>query len=302
MLWTRRYDAFISYSHKDNDVVRPLVELLSVNEHRVFWDQHLKAGDRWDQVIRSAVKQSSVFVLFWCCDTRGSQYVAEEIALAVRLKKKIVPVKLCAAVMPPPLGEWQWIDLGQRVQHQCADVDHQIYSTLESSVQPQARSVSWNRAVWLSFATALFLLIFVSSMWLTYRSAVPKAESILSPLQSVLRERFSRIPRGAVRLPNGYAVVNPPEGAKNGSIIVLDKLGEVIARYTIPLGPPPLILPEPHEVAIPWWYTNRVILYGGSLFAVAIALFTWMIMSRRKRASDTLSITMDYLRPLAHDN
>jgi hypothetical protein len=302
MLWARRYDAFISYSHKDNDVVKPLVELLSVNEHRVFWDQHLKAGDRWDQVIRSAVKQSSVFVLFWCCDTRGSQYVAEEIALALRLKKKIVPVKLCSAAMPPPLGEWQWIDLGQRVQHLCTNVDHQLCSTLESSVQLQARSVSWNRAVWLSFATAVLLLISISSMMLLHKSAVPKTGSILSPLQSVLVERISRIPRGAVRLPNGYAVVNAPEGAKDGSIMVLDKLGEVVARYTIPLGPPPLVLPEPHEVALPWWYTNRAILILGSFFAATIALFTWMIMSRRRRASYTLNMTMDYLRPLAHDN
>jgi hypothetical protein len=298
MLWTRRYDAFISYSHRDNDVVKPLVELLSVNEHRVFWDEHLKAGDRWDQVIRSAVKQSSVFVLFWCCDTRGSQYVAEEIALALRLKKRIVPVKLCAAVMPPPLGEWQWIDLRQRVQHVCVDVDHQLAdNAFVSSSQPQARSVSRKLAVWLSCATALLLLIFMYSMMLKRKFAV----SVATLLPSQGQTRFSRIPSGAVRLTNGYAVVNPPEGGKDGSIVELDKDGDVIASHAIPLGPR-LVPPEAHEVAIPWWYANRAILFSASLFAISIALFTWTITTRRRRASHALSITMDYLRPLAHGN
>src|SRR2546423_1361595 len=65
----KRYDAFISYSHKDAEVVKPLVELLSLNNRRVFWDQDLAPGDQWNQVIRSSVKRSSIFVLFWCCDT-----------------------------------------------------------------------------------------------------------------------------------------------------------------------------------------------------------------------------------------
>ena len=124
MFWGKRYDAFISYSHKDAEVVKPLVELLSLNDRRVFWDQELAPGDQWNQVIRSSVKRSSIFVLFWCCDTGQSDYTAEEIAVAVRFKKKIVPAKLCHAAMPWPLSIWQWIDL-QGVEHHCADLDHQ---------------------------------------------------------------------------------------------------------------------------------------------------------------------------------
>jgi len=128
---------------------------------------------------------------------------------------------------------------------------------------------------------------------------------------------FSRIPRGAVRLKDGYAVVNSPEfregiifsngqpitiqSGEDGSIILLDEHGEVMARYAIPWGPPPFAL-EFQEAAIPWWYANRAILFAGILFAAAIALFTWMIVSRRRRAEHTLGITMDYLRPLAQGN
>ena len=52
--------------------MKPLVQLLSVNEHRVFWDQDLKAGDRGDAAIRSSIKHSGIFVLFWCWAIRKS--------------------------------------------------------------------------------------------------------------------------------------------------------------------------------------------------------------------------------------
>jgi TIR domain-containing protein len=301
MPWSKHYDAFVSYSHKDNDVVKPLVELLSLNEHQVFWDQQLKAGDRWDQVIRSAVKQSSVFVLFWCCDTHGSQYVAKEIALAVHLKKKIVPVKLCAAAMPLPLSEWQWIDLGQRVHHQCADVDHnQARNSLASSDEPKAASSTWKRWAWLSFASALLLLIFIFGIVLPRRSKTG-ANGYAAHAQ-VLESRYWPIPKGAVRLKNGYALVKPPERDENGSIVLLNKHGDVVDRYTIASGSAPLVLPAFREVEMPWWYAYRRILYVVGLFAVMVALFTWRIVSRRDRANQTLSITMDYLRPLAQEN
>jgi hypothetical protein len=126
VFWRRRYDAFVSYSHQDEALVKPMVEMLSLNERKVFWDRKLEAGDRWDKVIRSSLERSSVFVLFWCCDTNASEYTAKEIRLALRLKKKIVPVKLCHAAMPRPLGDWQWIDLRQRVQHECGVADHTL--------------------------------------------------------------------------------------------------------------------------------------------------------------------------------
>jgi len=134
MWWGKHYDAFISYSHKDAAVVKPLVELLSLNDRHVFWDQQLSPGDRWDEALRLSVRQSHIFVLFWCCDTGYSDYIAQEIALALRLKKKIVPVKLCNAALPQPLGAWQWIDLQKRVEHQCADLDHDIAPPLGTPV------------------------------------------------------------------------------------------------------------------------------------------------------------------------
>ena len=124
MWWFRRYDAFISYSHKDAAVVKPLIDLLSVNQQRVFWDGDLKPGDDWDAEIQKALKRSGIFVLFWCCDTSQSKEVAKEIATAVRHNKKIVPVKLCPAALPGDLNRWQWVDLQSHVHHTCLALVH----------------------------------------------------------------------------------------------------------------------------------------------------------------------------------
>jgi TIR domain len=169
MFWGKRYDAFISYSHKDAEVVKPLVELLSLNDRRVFWDQELAPGDQWNQVIRSSVRRSRIFVLFWCCDTGQSDYTAEEIAVALRLKKKIVPVKLCPAVMPQPLAQWQWIDLQKRVEHRCADLDHQIAHVRKAETPVTSRRFPSRKLAFASLACLVFTVAAMLYFDLLYR-------------------------------------------------------------------------------------------------------------------------------------
>ena len=186
----------------------------------------------------------------------------------------------------------------ERVQHHCADVDHKVAYYAPVPAQSPPRSFSFNRLVVLSSLFAFLLLLFISSTMLLRKSAVPQESPILSPTQ--VPDGISPIPREAVRLMNGYAIIYPPDRREDGSMIVLDKDGSVIARHRIPASPPAVALPELHEVPIPWWYSNRWVLFSGGIFLAAIALLTWMMISRRKRADHTLSITMGYLGPLAH--
>jgi hypothetical protein len=37
--------------------VKPIVEMLSLNDRNAFWDRKLEAGDRWDEVIQSCVER-----------------------------------------------------------------------------------------------------------------------------------------------------------------------------------------------------------------------------------------------------
>jgi hypothetical protein len=124
---SRHYDVFISYSRHDEGLVKPLAALIGVAdsltryEAAVFLDvQELKPGDLWRHEIVSAIRGAKVFVLCWCCKSRQSEFISEEIAVALEdPRKRIVPVLFCEKPLPEHLENRQWIDLRGRVQHDC---------------------------------------------------------------------------------------------------------------------------------------------------------------------------------------
>jgi len=55
------YDLFISYSHRDEHLVKPLVQLLSLNQRRVFWDvENIAPGQEWAQEIKPSLTRSKL--------------------------------------------------------------------------------------------------------------------------------------------------------------------------------------------------------------------------------------------------
>ena len=112
----------MSYSRHDEALVRPLAGLLGVAaDDAVFLDvTSLKPGDLWDDQIMSAVKEASVFVLCWCCESDKSTFIAKEISAALAEgEKKLVPVLFCSTPLPPGMADRQWIDLRGKVVHDC---------------------------------------------------------------------------------------------------------------------------------------------------------------------------------------
>lgn len=102
--------------------MRKLSHLVGVAiDDAVFLDvESLKPGDRWRIRIETAIREASVFVLFWCCVSMKSEFVAREIVVAMEDQDKvIVPVLLCQATLPSALAERQWIDLRNEVRHVC---------------------------------------------------------------------------------------------------------------------------------------------------------------------------------------
>ena len=117
---------FVSYSRHDEALVKPLAGLLGVTvEDAVFLDvNELKPGDVWEEKIVAAVRESTVFVICWCCQSQKSEFVAREISLALEDgKKKLVPVLFCQTKLPADLATRQWIDLRGRILHTCDHVE-----------------------------------------------------------------------------------------------------------------------------------------------------------------------------------
>jgi len=118
----KRCKVFISYSRHDEALVRPLAQFAGVAvDDAVFFDvTSLAPGDRWRDEIMRAIKDAEVFVVCWCCEARGSSFIAEEIAAALQdRQKRLVPVRLCDTPLPTDLEDSQWIDFRTKMVHAC---------------------------------------------------------------------------------------------------------------------------------------------------------------------------------------
>lgn len=161
----KRYKVFVSYSRHDEGLVRPLAGLLGATAGTVFLDvDSIGAGDAWRKRIETAVRECSVFIICWCCASERSQFVQHEIAVALEdMRKRLVPVLLCTTPLPASLGDCQWIDMRDRIVHEC-DLEHHARSgdlpkdaPLEFHRLPEPRSRRLQH--WRSMALALILLM-----------------------------------------------------------------------------------------------------------------------------------------------
>ncbi len=99
---------FVSYSHLDAELAEPFMRTmyalagnlpeLGLARERIFYDRAmLKAGDDWDDSIKSHLQRADLFLLLVSSRSLTSRYcLAEELAGAARLGIPIVPVLLSA--------------------------------------------------------------------------------------------------------------------------------------------------------------------------------------------------------------
>jgi hypothetical protein len=87
---------FISYSTKDLDKIKPVLNQLSaIKEIRIFFaDETINPGDLVSQTIINNIKNSDVFILFYSESALKSNYVQQEIGVARSNNKIIIPILL----------------------------------------------------------------------------------------------------------------------------------------------------------------------------------------------------------------
>lgn len=86
---------FISYSHKDRDAILPIIKALYESGWKVWYDEGLTIGDRYDETLEEHVKNCSVFLLFVTERSINSLYVKEnEIPWAIGYGKPIIRCNL----------------------------------------------------------------------------------------------------------------------------------------------------------------------------------------------------------------
>jgi hypothetical protein len=223
----KRSKVFVSYSRHDESLIKPLAGLLgAAADDAVFLDvSSIKPGDLWKSEIEGAVRNASVFILCWCCESKRSDFVAYEIKTALEAGgKRLVPVLLCSTPLPPSLADRQWIDLQGRIVHACdghgaKTKAPEILGPEYYANQPLARGTpqaarTHASGKWAIAAAALIgVALFVSALLYTHAPAHQKqAASPQAPIETG-NDRPPPIERGPTGLPSP---VEGPGGVSTG--------------------------------------------------------------------------------------
>ena len=114
----RKPDVFVSYSREHINLVTPLVQLLTASGRLIFQDVNsIRPGDEWNKLILESVTNATCFFLIWCDHARTSPWVEKEWRLAVRLKKRVIPVRIDNTPLPRSLRRFQHIDMSTIFAH-----------------------------------------------------------------------------------------------------------------------------------------------------------------------------------------
>jgi hypothetical protein len=157
----QRTKVFVSYSRHDEALVRPLAGLLGVaTDDAVFLDvASIRPGDNWKDDIDGALRESSVFVICWCCQAEKSEFIAHEIAAALEKNdKRLVPVLFCDTPLPRTLAAYQWIDLRGQITHSCAHITQHTPLPMQMDAPfPRARGGKRHWALMAGIAAVLLI-------------------------------------------------------------------------------------------------------------------------------------------------
>jgi TIR domain len=124
---------FISYSHRDSSLVRPIVGVLRGTAELVFHDAStIRPGSNWEQSIRNAIMGADIVVLFWCDHSSRSSEVRKEYEFALSSFKNVMPLLLDSTPLPENLSQFQWVDFRQLAapNHRPPSRAHRLLNTL----------------------------------------------------------------------------------------------------------------------------------------------------------------------------
>ena len=91
---------FVSYSHKNSDIVYPILEILHVQGYHIWYDEGIKTGKRWSKVIEEHLEKMKVLLLFVTPESMASENVMDEFEYALDSKIDIIRIDLVETKVP----------------------------------------------------------------------------------------------------------------------------------------------------------------------------------------------------------
>lgn len=122
---------FISYAHKDTELVMPAIEALQAQGYPVWYDAGIQVGTEWPEYIAEHLLHCSLVVAFISEASIASPNCRQEIVYALDKRKHMITVRLDDAQMPP----------GMEMQlNLCQSLFAYKHDTLEGYVTELARA------------------------------------------------------------------------------------------------------------------------------------------------------------------
>ncbi len=91
---------FISYAHVDAHLVYPIVERLSMDGYRVWYDDGIHAGEDWTETVASRLDESSICLAMLTENSVASLNCRNEITYSLSAGKTLIALKLTDFEMP----------------------------------------------------------------------------------------------------------------------------------------------------------------------------------------------------------
>ena len=103
-------DIFLSYSRADRPIAQTIATALEAEGFSVWWDKVLRAGQTYDEVTESMLRDSDVVVVLWSQTSVKSKWVRAEATLGQR-GSELVPAMIEEADRPIMFELTQTADL-----------------------------------------------------------------------------------------------------------------------------------------------------------------------------------------------
>ncbi len=119
---------FISYAHKDNDRLRPIITRLVADGYRVWFDEGIDPGTEWAENIANHIKNGFLFISFMSNNYIASDYCRRELSYAESERKN----RLVVYLEDVRLSEGLKMSLGnlQGIYRQSYDYEDDFYRKL----------------------------------------------------------------------------------------------------------------------------------------------------------------------------
>lgn len=102
---------FLSYSRSDEVVALRLADDLIAAGVPLWVDQYdIRPSQHWDRAVEDAVRDSAGMIVVLSPHSAASPNVADEVSVAIELKKSVIPLMITPCTMPLRMTRMQYID------------------------------------------------------------------------------------------------------------------------------------------------------------------------------------------------